>query len=256
MTIIDHRRPRTAIVGRAIRSELVKLRTLPQVWLTIGGTWVVTIVLATAFVVAGVRGNTGTTSGLDIGLAPIGYSQAGFVILGILAVTSEYIGGQIGTTLTVTPRRPVQRLAQTISVLCFALPIAVIIVGSSVLLAHLSLGDRAGAFDGARTAGAIAGAASYLALTAVLAAGIAGLLRQTLPAVAVLLGYYFIAGPLARDQTPFAKYLPDTAGYTMWFPIGNAGSGALSPAAGWALVCGWTIACTAVSILAFHKRDA
>lgn len=246
----------TTAAGRALRAERIKLGSLPAVWLTVAGTWIATIILAVAFIVGGRQGDTGTTSGIDIGLAPIGYAQAGFILLGIIATASEYTGRQICTTLAVMPQRSTQRLAQTAVLLGFSFPVAVVVITCSVFLTYLTLGETGGPWDAVQATGAIFGAASYLALTTVLASGISGLLRHSLPAVAVLLGYYFVVGPLVRDMTDLAKYLPDTAGYTMWFPPGMAGDAGLSTAEGWALVSGWTIASVGLSLIAFKGRDA
>ncbi|MGA3676130.1 hypothetical protein [Lysinibacillus agricola] len=89
----------TLILG----AELEKLVTLPLIWLTLMGTFILNLVLAAAFTSAGLQGAARTQSILKIGLASMGYLQAGFIILGILATCSEYTGGQIRTTLTTIP---------------------------------------------------------------------------------------------------------------------------------------------------------
>lgn len=68
MTVSSSRKL-TQILG----AELDKLVKLPLIWLTLLGTFILNLV----------------------GLASMGYLQAGFIILGILATCSEYSGGQI-----------------------------------------------------------------------------------------------------------------------------------------------------------------
>lgn len=244
-----------AHLPRSLRAETLKLLSLPATHLTALGTLFVSVVLAIAFGAAGRQGSTGTTSVLDIGIAPVGYSQAGFIVLGVVAATSEYSGGQIRTMLTALPRRITLHLAKFVSLAVFAAPVAVVTVLAGVVVAGLMAGNASpppvsGALN------VIAGASAYLTLTALLSAAVAALIRRTIPAVAGLLGHYFIAGPLLRDHAGFATYLPDTAGYSMWFQSGAGRFGALSALNGSVVVVVWVALAAAISTIAFRRRDA
>ena len=238
---------------RSVRAETLKLLSLPATHLTALGTLVTSVVLAIAFGAAGRQGGTGTTSVLDIGIAPVGYSQAGFIILGVVTTTSEYSGGQIYTTLTAMPRRITQHLAKFMSLVVFAVPAAVVTVVAGVVVAGLLVAGSASPPTFSDAVSVIAGASAYLTLTALLSA--AGV-RRTVPAVAGLLVYYFIAGPLLRDHAGFATYLPDTAGYSMWFHTGAGRFGALSALTGSVVVVAWVALAAAISTTAFRHRDA
>jgi hypothetical protein len=153
------------------RAELIKLVTLPALPLTVLLTWAVTAVL-----------------GLAPDAGPIRYARAGFVVLGVLAVTSEYDGGQLRTSLLCMPRR-LKLLAVKVLVLGLAsVPAAVV----TVLIAR-------------------AGDAAHLVSTALLAAAVATVLRGAVPAVAVLLGYYYVLVPLLRDPVGDSVWLPVAA---------------------------------------------
>ncbi|MEV6301935.1 hypothetical protein AB0M02_21155 [Actinoplanes sp. NPDC051861] len=234
------------------RAELIKVLTLPATWLTLLGTLFVTVVLDVAFIAAAGQGQTGSTSALDVGLASIGYAQAGFLILGVLTVTSEY-GGQVFTSLTAVPRRLELQVVKGLILVAVSIPAAILMVTVSTLLARLALPDAAQAGAG-ELLGAIGGATVYLALTTLLAAAVAVAVRRSLPAVALLLGYYFILGPYVRDRTEHASFLPDTAGYSLWFPGGA--EGAPSPAVGFAVVLAWSLVAFAAATAAFVRRDA
>ncbi len=242
-------RSRSREFVQALVAELSKLWSLPAVWLTLGGSLIVNLILAAAFVSAGLQGLTGTPYVLDIGLASISYIQAGFIILGIVA------GGQIRTTLTAIPRRSLQLVAAHLALTIVVIPAAIITAASGVLFAAIALGDASASMELGSTARMLAGATGYLGLTTLISASCGVLLRRTLPAAIALLGYYFIAGPLLREQTTQARYLPDTAGFAMWFPQPEDAS-ALPPAQGAFVLVAWTLAAFAISLAVYRSRDA
>ncbi|MEV7807330.1 hypothetical protein AB0O28_30725 [Microbispora sp. NPDC088329] len=247
-------RTRGRDAARALAAELSKLVSLPATWLTLGGAAAVNLILTFAFALAGLRGATGTTSAVDIGLASIGYTQAGFVVLGVLAACSEYDGGQIRTTLTAMPRRALQLTAKHLAVVIVVLPAAAITAASGVVFATGVLGDTAAPMTPDRVAGALSGATGCLVLTTSIGTAVGALVRRTLAAVVVLLGYFFVAGPLLRDHTPVARYLPDSAGFALWFPAADE-AGAVTPAQGALLLTAWAIVSIVVAVSAYHRRD-
>ncbi|WP_067140168.1 ABC transporter permease [Microtetraspora malaysiensis] len=247
-------RARGPEAAQALAAELSKLVSLPATWLTLGGTLVVNLILAMAFTIAGLHGSTGTKSATDIGLASISYAQAGFVILGVLAACSEYTGGQIRTTLIAMPRRALQLTAKHLTLAIVVLPAAAITAASGVALAAGVLGDTATPVTSGHVAAALSGVTAYLALTTLISASVGALVRQTLAAVVIVLGYFFIAGPLLRDHTPAAKYLPDSAGFAMWFPVADNAS-AVTPAQGALLLMAWTTGLIVVVMLLYRRRD-
>ncbi|RBQ15013.1 ABC transporter permease [Spongiactinospora rosea] len=224
--------------ARALAAELSKLLSLRATWLALGGTLAANLLLAVAFA------QTAPRDVVDAGLAPIGYTQAGFVVLGVLAACSEYVGGQIRTTLTAMPRRARQLAAKHLATAIVALPAAAIMAVSGVALTALVLGDAPTTFA------PIVGVTGYLLLTTLIGVAAGALARRTLVAVAVLLGYLFVVGPLLRDNLALSKYLPDTAGAAMWFP------GPLAPAQGALVLTGWTAVLVAVALAGHHRRDA
>ncbi len=239
---------------RALSAEVSKLWSLPTTWLTIVGTFIVNIILAFAFTSAGLQGKTGTPSILDIGLASVSYAQAGFMILGILTFCSEYTGGQIRTTLTAMPRRSIQLVAALLALTAVLIPAAIIVSSSGLLLTAVFFGSTAAPIAWGNLVSVMLGVTAYLTLTALISAAVGILLRRSLPSVAVVLGYYFIAGPLLRDQTVLAKYLPDTAGFVMWFPQSDNAS-VLTPVQGSSFLIAWTLVAIIIAAIVYRKRD-
>ncbi|WP_030455355.1 ABC transporter permease [Herbidospora cretacea] len=164
-----------------IRAELSKLVTLPATWTTLGATLAANVLLT--FVIA-------------VGDAPVAYSRAGFIVLGVLATCSEYTGGQIRTTLTVMPRRVRQLAAKHAALAVVTLPAALVVALSGPLIILAVLGTPVGVWQ-------VAEVTAYLTLLTLLSAAVGVLLRHTLAGVALLLGCLFVAAPFVHE------YLPD-----------------------------------------------
>jgi hypothetical protein len=195
-----------------LRAETRKLLTLPSLRLTALLTWAGTGLLAYASADA---------------LVPLSYTQAGFLVLGVLATTSEHqAGDQIRTTLLAMPRRARLCAAKAGTLAAVTLPVAVVIAVTSTAPAG--------------EAGRAPAATGYLICTTLLGAAVGVLVRRAVPAILPLLVLYFIAGPLLR--TRFAAYLPDTA--------------VLDPSRGATATITWTLAALTLAFLAFRRRDA
>ncbi len=209
------------------RAELRKLLTLPSLRLTVLLTWTAHLALTCAYRVAESRGEP---LGDNAALAPIVYTQAGFLVLGVLAASSEYEeGGQIRTTLLASPRRLPLQAVKALTLAVVTLPVAATTAATSALPAGEATWTPA--------------ATAYLTLTTLLGAAFATVVRRSVLAVILLLGLYFIAGPLLRAWfATSAAYLPDTA--------------ALDPSRGAAATVGWTLCALALTALTFHRRDA
>ncbi|GIP03179.1 ABC transporter permease [Paenibacillus lautus] len=244
-------------ITQILRAELDKLATLPLIWLTLMGTFILNLGLAAAFTSIGLQGAIGTQKILNIGFASMGYLQAGFIILGILATCSEYIGGQIRTTLAAIPCRGIQLSMKHLALAIITVPAAFIIAASGVLYTYMMMKDTAAAIDIDTMVEALAGATGYLTLTSLLSAAIGALLRRTTPALVVLLGYYFVVSPLSRDLLPsFKMYFPDTAGYYMYMPPSSDEINVLSPMQGTGISMIWTLIFITAAIVFYRKRDA
>ncbi|GGO13757.1 hypothetical protein [Micromonospora parathelypteridis] len=208
-------------------AELRKLLTLPSLRLTALLTWTANLVLTYAYRAAE---SGGEPLGDNVALVPLGYTQAGFLVLGVLAVASEYQeGGQIRTTLLAMPRRLPLQAAKAVALAALTLPVAAATATTSTVSAGEATSTPA--------------ATGYLTLTTLLGAAVASVVRRAVPAVILLLALYFIAGPLLRAwSATSAAYLPDTA--------------ALEPSRGAAATIIWTLSVLTLAAFTFHRRDA
>lgn len=239
-----------------LSAELGKLVTLPWIWFTLTGAFIINLVLAVAFTSIGQQGAAGTQRMVDTGLASMGYLQAGFIILGILTTCSEYTGGQIRTTLTVTPWRGFQLSAKHLALAIIAIPAAFIMVASGVLYAFVMTRDTK-VIEMNTLIKTLVGATGYLTMTSLLSAAIGALIRRTTPVLIILLGYYFVVSPLARNYLPGIKHVfPDTAGYYMYRSLSSDEMNVLTPMQGTGISMLWTLIFIIFSVVLYRKRDA
>lgn len=249
--------PSSRKITQILRAELDKLVTLPLIWLTLMGTFILNLLLAAAFTSIGLQGAAGTQSILNIGLASMGYLQAGFIILGIIATCSEYTGGQIRTTLATIPWRGIQLSMKHLALAIITVPAAFIIAASGVLYTFMMMRDTAVEIEIDTLIKTLAGATGYLTLTTLLSAAIGSLLRRTTPALVILLGFYFVVSPLSRDFLANIKnYFPDTAGFYMYMPPSSDQINVLTPIQGTGILMLWTLTFITVAIVFYRKRDA
>lgn len=244
-------------IAQILGAELDKLVTLPLIGLTLISTFIIHMLLAAAYTSVGLQGAEGTQSILNIGLASMGYVQAGFIILGILATCSEYTGGQVRTTLTTIPWRGYQLTMKHLALAIITMPAAFTIVASGALYTYMMMRDTAAVIDIDTMIETLVGATGYLTLTTLLSAAIGALVRRTTPALVLLIGYYFIVSPLSRDYLPSIRsYFPDTAGYYMYMPSISDEISVLTPMQGTGIVMLWTLIFITVAIVCYRKRDA
>ncbi|MBP2111321.1 ABC transporter permease [Paenibacillus silagei] len=239
---------------RILRAELDKLMTLPWIWTAVTVTFLVHLLLTAAFTSASLQEGAAAPGILNTGLASMSYLQAGFIILGILAACSEYTGGQIRTTLTVIPWRGRQLFMKHLALTLITIPAAFILTASGVLYAGWRLDGHAAGVEPHEVIQALLGATGYLTLTTLLSAAIGALLRRTLPALVILLGYYFIISPWSRGLLP--AYFPDTAGRYMYLLPSSGELNVLTPVQGAGILMIWSVSLVAVAIVVYRIRDA
>ncbi|MDN5727129.1 MAG: hypothetical protein L0G99_14545 [Propionibacteriales bacterium] len=247
--LIISSRTRTQRFLDAVRAESIKLWTLPATWLVTLGTVALTGVLSVAL--AADSGGSTPVDSLDRGVVAITWTQCGFFLLGVIAATSEYVGGQCRTTLVAVPDRVVQRLAATMALLGYGCVAALVTVGVSVTSTLIILGVSADTLDLALAARIGLSVSGCLALMAVLSSALGFLLRKAIPAAAILLLYLLVVSPLLQGQRWY--FLPDMAAYTLWFT--RATDGAPPTPVAWLTILGWTLALLVPSILVARRRD-
>jgi hypothetical protein len=235
------------MIGDSAGAELVKLRGLPPVLATVLGT-----VAAAVGLSAVVAASSSVADPVQVTLRTIPYVQIGPILLGVLAVATEYAGHQIRTSLTAVPNRAVLLAGKAVAALAVAALTGVAAVAAGLAAAWITLAVRnapPGPVDGRP----LAGAAVYLVLIGLLGFALTVLLRSLIPSLVTVLGLVLVASPVLSGATELARYLPDRAGGLLYLPDADA---ALTPVIGTLVLLGWITAVGAAATVAFLRRDA
>ena len=183
--------PLTAV----LRSEWTKLRTLRSTWWC---TAVYVLVVGSFAWLAAATTRSAPTADSAVGVVLTGFAfgQVVLVVLGVLAVTSEFAGGSALSSLVAVPRRTRLLAAKTVVVTAWAALVTVLLVAGCVLAARTLVAVPGGVSSGdpevLRSAGLqVAGAV----LVTVLAAGLGAVLRSTAGALGLGVALVFVGPP-------------------------------------------------------------
>lgn len=210
---------------RVVAAELLKIRTLPAAVATALGTVAVAAALAAVAELSEI----------------VVFVQIGPVLLGVLAVTSEYTGTQVRTTLIAIPDRMTALVGKTVAFL-----VVVSVTSGAACAAALLAGGPAPA-DG------VVGVVAHLVLVGLLAFAVAQLVRALVPALVGMLSLLLVGGPLLASLTEHARWLPDGAGRALYLPGSDA---VLMQWAGGLVFVGWIAVVGGGAAWTFLARDA
>ncbi|WP_059042783.1 ABC transporter permease [Paenibacillus rubinfantis] len=245
---------------RAFHAEVSKLLSLPGIWLAflIG-------VVAPAFIAAmdGHAQKEEIIAGISTRLSEVGYiglalGVQGVIILGVLAVSSEYLtessesggGQQIRTSLTVVSSRLHFILAKAAAVALISLLMSVIAISTTLAATHFILGEFTPVFEYSKLFGVVC----YWVFTALLALGITVLTKNgMIPLAVLIMNTSFVSFSfLLSKLTKLALYLPDRVGIEMFMVTGDS---FLPPFMGGLVMFTWVLILFIVASIVFSRRD-
>jgi ABC-2 type transport system permease protein len=190
------------------------------------------------------------------------FAQITAIVLGTLAVTSEYGTGMIRATLAATPRRGSVLAAKAV-VLTSTLFVAGTVTAFAGYVGGNSFLDREGiglALGDDGVLRALFGSGLYMAGLGLLAAAVGLLVRHTAAALSIVLALVFVVGtmvfllPGAWGEW-MGKLMPGNAGSGIAAPV-SFNPDLLDPWVGFAVFAGEVLAVLVVGYLAFSRRDA
>ncbi|KQL18375.1 ABC transporter permease [Cytobacillus solani] len=243
---------------RAFNAELSKLFSLPGMWLAF---------LIGAFAPAAIAALDSIAekeeiiAGVSIRLSEVGYiglglGVQGIIILGVLAVSSEYLtessesggGNQITTSLTVVSSRFHFLLAKAGAVTVTSALLSIVAILATVSATNLILGEYAPAFEASRLIGVVC----YWTFTALLAFGITVLTKNGMIPLTVLIinSSVVTVSYLLTKVTKLAFYLPDRAGTDMLMS-----GGFHTPFTGGLIMFAWVAVLFIIADIVFDRRD-
>ena len=254
-----------------LHAEWTKLRSAPgALWLLLAAIGLTVALSAAAAAAARCPAAGCGQDPARISLTGVYLGQAVVAVVAVLVVSGEYSTGMIRTTLAAMPRRLTVLGAKAVVVTGLVLPAGTIAVLGSLLAGRLILpghGFTAVHGFGALSLGdgpvlrATVGSVLYLALIALLSLGIATVVRDSAPAIGLVLGllYLFpIVTALITDQTlqrHLEQIAPMTAGLEIQATMGLR-SLPLSPWAGLGVLAAWAAGALLAGGLLLRFRDA
>lgn len=189
------------------------------------------------------------------------FGQVAALVLGVLAITTEYSKGGIRISLTAVPRRLRLVLAKAIVVAGVLLVVSLATVLVSFLVGQSILAGKGGdvGLGDPDVLRAVVGGALYLVASGMFGFALGVLLRQSAGAITGGLVLLFVAPPLvglipgASGET-ISRYFTSNAGQAILTVVPTENT--LSPWAGYAVFTLWWVIPLALGSLLLVRRDA
>jgi ABC-type transport system involved in multi-copper enzyme maturation permease subunit len=176
-------------------------------------------------------------------------------LAGALLITSEYRYGTIRSTFLFTPRRSSVLSAKLTAGLLTGLVFGAAGVGLALGIGALILSARGipSAVDGGKVALLAGGGLAGIALRGAFGVGLGAIVRNQVGAVIGLLAWDFVVNGLLFGLAPsVGRFMPTTAADAL---MGLKTRHLLPPAAGGAVLLGWTLTLALAGIALTLRRD-
>ncbi|MFH8793246.1 ABC transporter permease [Streptomyces sp. NPDC017941] len=184
----------------------------------------------------------------------LNFGQLAAIGFGTTAVSSEYVDGALRVSLSAVPRRGLFYRSKIAVVGGAALAVGLLTSFTAFLGGQAFLGEYAIGLGHNGAVRACVGGGVYLALMALLAAGLAALLRSGVAVLSVLIPFNlivpFVIGDMAGGA---AQFLPDRAGQQI---LREDPTGVLGGWAGLGVLALWAAAAVGAGWWAVRQRDA
>ena len=251
---------------RVVRAEWTKVRALRSTkWCGLSAL-VLIVGLGAASAGSGtpyhVSPGISAAAAVSSGLLGVLFAQLLVGVVGVLAFSGEYGTGMIRATLAVVPARLPVLWAKLIVLVGLVLPVTLLCAFADFFAATAIESSRGGSAISLTDPGVLRimiGASLYLTVVVIIGLALGALLRRTATGLAVFAGVFFVVpivvAALPHKITGFATYLPSNAGGALWGNPLTTGH-ALSPWAGFAVLCGYAVVLTGLAAWQLCRRDA
>ena len=238
-----------------VKAELLKVRSTRTTLGLVAGTIVLTLLIVL------LTGLLTHPSGLSSKenqrnlFAPGGVALIFSGLAGVLLITSEYRYGTIRPTFLFTPRRASVLSAKLTAGLLAGLVFGAASLGLALGIGSLILSARGipSALDGREITLLAGGGLAGIALRGAFGVGLGAILRNQVGAVIGLLAWDFVVNGLLFGLAPsVGRFMPTTAADAL---MGLKTRHLLPPAAGGAVLLGWTVALGLAGLALTLRRD-
>jgi ABC-2 type transport system permease protein len=259
---------RAATYTDVVRSEWTKARSVRTTWWTLLSGVVIGLVLGALITALAAGQYTDDTPGIRATWDPTSISGAGLsiaqlaiAVLGVLIITSEYATGAIRGGLTAVPRRGRFLAAKAVVVAGLSFVVAETIAMMSFFIGQALISGHAptAALDQPHVLRAVLGCGLYGMLIGLLGLALGALLRHAAAAITVLVALLYVLPGIAvalptSIERPVLMFWPTQAGQQ----IANVvpGAHALSPWAGFGLMCAFVALVLGAALVSLRRRDA
>lgn len=246
----------TMSTSAVLRSEWIKIRSVRAVSGSLIAVFAATIAI-TVLAFATVRQAEAADEGNDplfSAFYALNFGQIAAIAFGATAVSTEFLNGALRISLAAVPNRSLFYAAKMSVIGGLALTAGLVTSFAAFLVGQMFMGTYAIGLGDPGALRAAFGGGVYLALMALLAAGLTALLRSAVAVLSLLIPFIlivsFVVGDVAGDV---AQYLPDRAGQLV---LHGHQQGSLGPWAGLAVTAGWAGIALFAGWWTLNRRDA
>jgi ABC-2 type transport system permease protein len=243
-----------------LRSEILKLRTTrTTLGLVLGLLGLVVFIVVIQLIATRVDSSTDfqlvTEDTQRSILQTAGLAGLFAVLIGILAITSEFRHGTIRPTFLFTPTRELVVGAKGVAcaIAGAVLGVATVGIGFAITLVWMSIENVERAFSNGELLGMAAGLAGATVLWGVIGVGVGAIIRNQVGAIVGTIVWSLLPAPLLQNLYPkVGRFTPSAASDA----LSSAGDAhLLSPLAGGLVLVLWTVLFLVVGALVTARRD-
>jgi ABC-2 type transport system permease protein len=261
-------------VSGALHAEWIKLRSVRSTgWSLVAGFGLMlgltALVCSSSTTTGGSPGHPGDNDIVRDSLGGVWLGQIPFVLLAVLAIAAEYSTGMIRTTFAADPRRWATIASKWTLVGALVLSTGLLASAASFVLGQSLLRGNGFNYQGgydpvSLTDGpalrAVVGTALYLTALALLALGIAAIVRGTAAAISLVLGVVFVpliaAGLLPERTGDLVLQATPIAGLASQQTVDRPDAIPMGPWAGLAVAFAYALGALIVALWLVRRRDA
>ncbi|MFF7644934.1 ABC transporter permease [Streptomyces canus] len=238
-----------------LRSEWLKIRTLRSLLGALLALFAATTAFSAFSAIAGVSETSDPEfDPLFMALSGVAPGQIAAISFGAMAVSSEFHGGGLRLSLAAVPRRGWWFAAKATAIAVPTLVVGLVTAFAALAVARAGLGEAASGLSTGEQIRGVVGCGIYLTLMALLAAGLAAVLRSGVAALSLLIPLVLIVSFVIGDVADWATdFMPDRAGQIVLFETHD---GPLGPWTGLAVTAAWAAAALAAGAWSLRHRDA
>ncbi|MFJ6609571.1 ABC transporter permease [Streptomyces sp. NPDC091289] len=239
-----------------LHSEWIKIRSIRSIYGSLMAVLATTLAI-TVLVLGSVGQDQAERAGSDALLNAffaLNFGQIAAIAFGATAMSSEFIDGALRISLAAVPRRSLFYTAKMTAIGGSVLVVGLVTSFAAFLVGQLFLGEHAIGLGHPGALRAAFGGGIYLALMALLAAGLTALLRSAVAVLSLLIPLLLIVPFVFVDVAgAVVRYLPDRAGQAV---LHQNPEGGLGPWTGLAVAAVWAAAALLAGWWAVRNRDA